>query len=50
MGGRIGMLCTQPEVCMPDCYRFRPQTFEKETYESGATAYAMLRGPADSCR
>ena len=25
-GVHIGMLCTQPEVCMPDRYRLRPQS------------------------
>lgn len=26
MGWHIGMLCTQSEACMPDRYRFSPQT------------------------
>ena len=42
-GVHIGMLCAQPEVCMPDRYRLRPQSPFLKDALSDFTGINILR-------
>ena len=42
-GVHIGMLCAQPEVCMPDRYRLRPQSPFLKDVLSDSTGIKFLR-------